>query len=418
MPDDQKRCCIYARQSITINPEDSLSLDFQVRACREYIAAHGMVQVADPFVDPDQRGWWTNRPAFTAMLERVKQGGVDVIVVYKLARLSRSLVHQESVMADVDTAGAGLVSVTEPWVSTSPMVRQILGAVNEQHRRDLADYLRSSFEERAKRGLTHGNAPFGYRKEAGLMRIDEDDADLVRQMYAWAEAGESLPRITDRLNASGMRPRRATGWSPTVVRKILRNQQYAGSAMFRDQVAMIDAHEPVIPMDQWRRVQAVLDHRAIVRRKRIPSWLDGFLFCDCGGRMHLKQHHYRTRDGRYHPTTPYFRCAHRYRDVRHGTPPSCTSTTGAISARVIEPKALRVLGDVFASLSAPTAVEAYLEATFRQDTFRRDALTHPSGAIADEADGPAPPVARHGDTGHRRSRSLRDAGSADQGTYP
>ena len=152
--------------------DDSLSIDAQVRACADYIARQGWTH-AGTYADPDTRGWTTSRPAFDQMLARFRDGAADTVVVFKLSRFMRSLMDQERLIAEIADAGGELVSVMEPWISTSPMVRQILGAVNEQYKRDQADFLKAAWAGRARRGLHHGGAPYGYRMVDGRLERDE-----------------------------------------------------------------------------------------------------------------------------------------------------------------------------------------------------------------------------------------------------
>lgn len=359
---DRKRAVAYLRQSITPDPNDSLSLESQARACRDHMARQGMVEIDGPFIDPGQKGWSTHRPAFLAMLDRIASGGVDVVIVYKLARLSRSLVYQESIMADIDRAGAELVSVTEPWVSTSPMVRQILGAVNEQHRRDLSDYLCSALAERARRGLTHGKPPFGYRKEDGRLVPEPAEAEIVRTMYDLAAQGLGSSMIIDQLTARGMRPRHAADWSPNTVHGILRSPVQRGATVFHGEPVVDGTHPPIIGDDQWHRVQHRLDTRRPVRRKHEHHWMEGLLDCACGATMHYLQ--VRTeRDGQRDRVRPgRFRCtgravARNRRRAHQGPNEGMALPPGD----VITELAIDALREVVASLADPSAVIHYLE---------------------------------------------------------
>src|SRR5690606_34903222 len=118
-----KRFCIYARQSISRDADESLSIEMQVRACREYAARNGGEVVAI-YEDPDQKGWKLHRPAFDAMLKRIRQERDLTVLVFKLSRFARDLMHQERIIGEIADAGGELASVTEPYISTSPMVRQ------------------------------------------------------------------------------------------------------------------------------------------------------------------------------------------------------------------------------------------------------------------------------------------------------
>lgn len=282
------RYCIYARQSISKIPEDSLSIEFQIQSCQEYVAKHGGV-IVGTFTDPDTKGWKRNRPGFDAMLDMVKRGESDSVLLYKLSRFARNLMMQEEVVTEIAEAGGELVSITEPHITTSPMIRQILGAVNENYRRDQSDWLRSTFAARARKGSHHGYAPFGYRIEAGQLVPDDATAAQARQVWEWALEGHGTPEITYRLNERGWTTRNGKPWSQTTVLRVLRNPTYAGHVPFGGEVVARDTHPAIVTDAEYEQVQATIDRRSYQRRKVAPSWAEGFVWHACGRRMYLAQ---------------------------------------------------------------------------------------------------------------------------------
>jgi DNA invertase Pin-like site-specific DNA recombinase len=350
------RAVIYSRQSIYTGPEnESLSIEVQTRACREYIAKQGW-ELVGIFEDPDQKGWKVHRPAFDQMLQRFRDGGADMVVVFKLSRFARDLMHQERIIGEIADAGGELASVTEPYISTAPMVRQILGAVNEQYKRDLGDYLKASFAGRARRGFHHGPAPYGYAKADGEMEPSEPAASVVREMYAWAAQGHGSPEIAQRLNARGIGTARSgSPWSPSRVLELLRRPVYAGLIALNGEIVRDGHHEPLVDRETWETVQQIMSDmsgRYRRRSKRDPSWIDGFVWHGCGARMYAV----RDRGGwRY-------RCGHvsypRYIDR-----PVCTVAPGSMGASKIETAFAGLLTTALAAIAPPDTVIARLEAS-------------------------------------------------------
>lgn len=286
MTDSPRRCVVYARQSLSRDESESLSIEFQQRECAAYIARQGWMLVGS-FDDPDTKGWKRNRPGFDAMLDQVRHGTADTIVLYKLSRFARNLMMQEEVVTEIADAGAELVSITEPHITTSPLLRQVMGAVNENYRRDQSDWLKSTFAARARKGFHHGYAPIGYRIEDKHLVVDDATAAIVRNMWDWALEGHGTPEITHRANSRGWPTRNGKPWSQTTVLRILRNPAYAGHVQFRNEIVAREAHPAIITDGEFRQVQALIDLRSDQRRKADPSWAEGFVYHACGRRMYL-----------------------------------------------------------------------------------------------------------------------------------
>lgn len=356
---ESRRIGIYCRQSSTDVDErgESLSIESQTRACREYVARTGG-SVAGVYADEDEKGWKASRPAFDRMLDDIRAGAVDCVVVFKLSRFMRSLLDQERFVGEIAAAGGELVSVMEPYISTSPMVRQILGAVNEQHRRDISDFLKATWGTRSRRGLHHGPAPYGYTKSESTLTPDEPAASVVRDMYAWAAAGDGGPTIAARLNQRGIgTPRRGSLWGPSRVLELLRRPVYAGLIALNGEIVTEGAHEPLVDRETWETVQATLARRRYLRRKETPSWVDGHVLHACGARMTAMRGHgdrwrYRcTRAGHGGARTA----------PRYAGDHACPHRPLSMAAERIERAFAALLGDALATLPSPDAVAARIE---------------------------------------------------------
>lgn len=358
MADDRTRAVAYLRQSLTRGEVDeSLSLEFQERRCREYAAERGW-ELVEVFIDPDTRGWRTDRPAFDAMLARFRTGGADVGIVYKLARFARNLIYQETVLTEVAEAGGELVSVTEPWVSTSPMVRQIMGAVNEQATRDQSDYLKDTFKARVSRGKHHGPAPIGYTiGDDGVLQLDEPAAETIRLMFQWAREGHGSPEITYRLNERGLTTRTGRQWNQATVLRTLRNPTFAGHVVFHGDVVVRDAHPAIVSPADFEAVQEVLSRRTRTRRKESPSWADGFVWHACGDRMHVAKWSALDQAERWR-----FRCGRDARARKDRTGARCGIHPKSIFQSKIEEAFLDLLIDALSDIATPEQAARRIEA--------------------------------------------------------
>ncbi len=368
---DIKKAITYARQSISRIPDESLSIEFQQSEAVKYIEARGWV-LAGSYSDPDVKGWRRNRPGFDAMLDALRTGSADVLVLYKLSRFARNLMMQEEVVAEIAEAGGDLVSITEPHISTSPMIRQILGAVNENYRRDQSDWLKSTFAARARKGLPHGYAPFGYQKEDLQLVPDDATSPLARQVWEWALSGEGSVEITYRLNERGISPPRASVWTPSAVLRMLHNPAYAGHVQHRGEIVARDTHPAIVTDAEYDEVQRTLDRRSSHRRKAQPSWAEGFVWHGCGRRMFLAGWHRKDGEDR-----PRFRCAHAFARERRGVM-ACTHRPASTFAAYVEEGIATALVDLFRRFRPVEDVVSALEhqqgASEREHDRRRQRL--------------------------------------------
>ncbi len=361
---DGKRAVIYSRQSISRDPLDSLSIEFQEAECAAFVGRQGWTLVGS-YSDPDRKGWRRYRPAFDAMLTRIADGGADTVVLYKLSRFARDLMMQEEVVTQIAEAGGDLVSITEPHMNTSPMIRQILGAVNENYRRDQSDWLSSTFAARSRRGMHHGQAPWGYAKVDKRLVIDDANGPLARQVWEWALAGHGTPEITYRLNERGIVTGTGKAWSPIAVRDILRNVTYAGHVRHRGEVVARDTHPGIVTDAEYETVQKMMDRRSYQRRKAAPSWAEGFIWHACGARMYLSGWHHAGVD------RPRVRCKDAFaRRERDYIP--CRHRPASIYAAVAETRIVTAIGALEDTLLAPHAVAAALEASYGATAKQRD----------------------------------------------
>lgn len=361
---DRRRYVSYSRQSLSRDPVDSLSIEFQQAACREFIARHGGVLVGE-FSDPDTKGWKRHRPGFDAMLDQIRTGNADTVVLYKLSRFARNLVMQEEVVSLIAESGGELVSVTEPHINTSPMVRQILGAVNEQYRRDQGDWLRATFAARARRGHHHGYAPYGYRIEDTCLVLDDATAAQARQLWEWALQGHGTPEVTYRANERGWTTRNGKHWHQMTILRLLRNPTYAGHVQHRGEIVARDAHPALVTDAEFAAVQATIDRRSYHRRKSAPSWAEGFVYHACGRRMYLAG----WTDGTYSGTR--FRCKGMYPDARHRHE-RCPVRPSSVMAHKVEAAIIDQVGAIGDRLAPPADVLRALQDAQGSTAKQRD----------------------------------------------
>ena len=209
------RCAVYTRKS----SEEGLdmefnSLDAQRDACEAYVASQrseGWVLVPDRYDDGGISGATLERPALRRLLRDVEAGLVDVVVVYKIDRLSRSLTDFSRLVEVFEANSVTFVSVTQSFNTTTSMGRltlNILLSFAQFEREVIGERIRDKFAASRRKGMwMGGNVPLGYRVENRKLIIQEDDAATVRMIFERFLSIGSATILARTLNAEGITSR-------------------------------------------------------------------------------------------------------------------------------------------------------------------------------------------------------------------
>lgn len=225
---------IYIRWS-TEDQGEGTTLAVQSEACRHYLQSQGWHVREDlTFIDDGYSGGSLERPALTRLRQAVQQGQVDCVVVFKLDRLSRSVVDTVTLVLQEWADTTHLKSAREPIDTTTAMGKQffyMLVSYAEWERNVIRERMWSGKVRRAREGRSPGMpAPYGYRtgKETGTLEVEPREAGAIRLAFDLAERGASVRQITLQLNRTGYPTRRGGPWGTSMVSKLLRNPAYAG----------------------------------------------------------------------------------------------------------------------------------------------------------------------------------------------
>lgn len=362
MTDDPiAKALLYCRQSLTRGrPDESLSLAMQERHLRELAVRRGWLVVA-VVRDPDLKGADANRPGLLELRAAAANGSVDLVAIFAIDRFARDLLLQETVVREIAALGVDLVSATEPWVSTDPMVRQILGSVAENNKRTMGKYLRGAIAERTRRGLPHGGwLPYALvRGSDGRLTPDPDHPErvaLVRELFDRYVAGEGSSTLLDDLNARNLdRGKAGARWSHNAILAILDNPAYVGTVRAGG-TETPNAHEAIVTPDVWAATRRLRERRSLRRRPNHDgrSWLQGLIACGCGAPMWVCP---TTTRGKHGQVWSYlkFRCAATFpRTFRSGT---CDQEQSQIVTHLAEAAARnRLIADMVSPRDWATAL--------------------------------------------------------------
>jgi DNA invertase Pin-like site-specific DNA recombinase len=275
------------------------SLDAQWESCAAYIERQGWQLVAERYDDGGFTGANTDRPAFQRLMMDVEAGQVDVVVCYKVDRLSRSLLDFAKMMELLNQAGASFVSVTQNFSTADAMGRMTLGLLMTfaQFEREMtAERTRDKVLAARRKGRwTGGFTPLGYSLESGKLVINEREAVTVREAFNLLFELRRPAEVARQLNERGLYPpgrRLAAGkqprWDGNAVTKLLRSPLYAGRIRAGTDVAQGE-HAPLVAPEVFERAQAILDSAHTERKAhgRNPAYLlRGLLRCGvCGAAL-------------------------------------------------------------------------------------------------------------------------------------
>ena len=290
-----QRCAIYTRKSTEHNLDLAFnSLDAQREACEAYIksqAHEGWRLVPERYDDGGLSGASLERPALQQLLEAVRAGRIDIIVVYKVDRLTRSLADFAKLVELFDGNGVSFVSVTQSFNTTSSMGRltlNVLLSFAQFEREVIGERVRDKVAASRRKGLwMGGTVPLGYRNQHKRLVVDEAEAAQVNRIFAlYLELG-SLGPLAEALDRVGIRSRQGFRFGVGALRHLLANPVYRGEVLWQGTIYRGE-HAPIVAADLFERVQAQLAAGTNRRRQHAssgPAILSGLLHDDAGNRM-------------------------------------------------------------------------------------------------------------------------------------
>jgi len=295
---EKKRCAIYTRKSTEEGLEQAFnSLDAQREACGAYILSQsheGWEQGTELYDDGGWSGGSMERPALKQLLADVESGKVDIIVVYKVDRLTRSLADFAKIVEILDERKASFVSVTQAFNTTNSMGRltlNVLLSFAQFEREVTSERIRDKIAASKRKGMWMGGAvPHGYRVEERKLLIENEEAEVVRLIFRRYLELKSIPKLADDLARSNIRTRRRILGSGRVIGDVhfgrgalallLKNPIYIGKTRHKEHTYE-GAHEAIIGDDVFQAVRDILtrnNHDKVVGTKTSqPCLLTGML---------------------------------------------------------------------------------------------------------------------------------------------
>ena len=290
------RCAIYTRKSTEEGLElEYNSLDAQRDSCQAYIASQrseGWVELPDRYDDGGFSGATLERPGLQRLLADIEERRIDVVVVYKIDRLSRALMDFARLVGIFDRNNVTFVSVTQSFNTTTSMGRltlNILLSFAQFEREVIGERIRDKFAASRKRGMwMGGTVPLGYEVKDRKLVICEPEAATVRMLFErFAEVG-SATKLVRELAGEGVTTRKGKPIDKLYLYHLINNRVYIGEAVHKG-TSYTGEHQAIVSRALWDRVHAVLREspraRAARTRAATPALLKGLLFGPTGCAM-------------------------------------------------------------------------------------------------------------------------------------
>lgn len=271
------------------------TLDAQREACVAYIASQrseGWVATRDRYDDGGFSGGNLERPGLKQLLTDIDDGLIDVVVVYKIDRLSRSLMDFSKLVEIFDRNGVTFVSVTQSFNTTTSMGRltlNILLSFAQFEREVIGERIRDKVAASRKRGIWMGGyVPLGYDVQDRKLVVNDAEAASVRRIFGrFVELG-SATVLARELRREGFRNKQGALIDKGYLYRLLKNRVYRGDAVHKG-TAYPGEHDAIIDDNLWDRAHAILQEsprkRANNSRSRTPALLKGLIFSDTGAAM-------------------------------------------------------------------------------------------------------------------------------------
>lgn len=298
------KVAIYVRVSTTEQALEGYSIQAQIATLKNYCASYKYV-IHKVYHDSGISGKNINgRPALLELIEDCKVGKFDCVLVWKLSRLSRSLLDLLSIVDIFSQHDVSFQSFSEKFDTSTPtgkMLLQMLGSIAEFERNTIIENVKLGMNERFKQGYSKGSIPFGYVYKDKKAVIVPEQAEIVKyifETYNNSDDNNCLTDLAEYLNLKGYKTRLGGLWSRISIRDMLINHFYAGyvrtgihSHGKRQKHAEVreGQHTEIISQELFESVNKKLDSNrrgSFIKNKDSDSLLTGLIICPlCGSKM-------------------------------------------------------------------------------------------------------------------------------------
>ncbi|MGJ9384299.1 recombinase family protein [Salipaludibacillus sp. CF4.18] len=303
---------IYVR----VSTEEQVAEGYSISAQREKMKAYCKVQDWNEYkfyVDEGISAKDTNRPQLKQMLQHIEEGHIDTVLVYRLDRLTRSVVDLYKLLDVFEKYDCTFKSATEVYDTGSAIGRlfiTLVAAMAQWERENLGERVRMGQTEKARQGQFSAAAPFGFRKVDSKLVIHDEEKEIMLDIINRAKKGSTARQLSTYMNNSGHSPIRGYQWHIGTILSLLRNPALYGATKWRDQI-IEDTHEGIISKEEFMHLRSIIESRRHVKLRETKSV---FIFqtkiiCPvCGGRFTSERSRYTRKTDKQTIEHASYRC--------------------------------------------------------------------------------------------------------------
>ena len=313
---DKLKCAIYTRVSTDNQAEVEFnSCEAQEAKIKSFINSQENMEVFKSYSDPGFTGADLNRPALSEMLNDIKERKINLVISYKIDRLTRSPKDFYQLIELFDKYGVDFISVTERFDTSTPsgrLLRNIMLTFAQFERELTSERTKDKMIERANKGMWNGGViPFGYNLENKKFAINEEEAKIVKNIFDSYVSSESLSGVYNELKYKNLKDRDGHYFSKSRIYYILRNIVYLGKHKYAEKIYR-GLHQPIITENTFNLVQETRKKKKRMMRMYKDYVLAGLIKCkDCNSSMTPCHTNKKKRDKieRYY----YYRCTKTFK---------------------------------------------------------------------------------------------------------
>jgi site-specific DNA recombinase len=285
------KCAIYVRVSTDEQAKAGYSLAAQVDSIKSFIKSQGWA-ACEIYSDDGYSAKDRKRPALKRLIDDASEKRFDVVLVYKIDRLSRRLKDLIEIVEELSHYNVGFKSITELIDTTTPEGRLMFhqfGSFAQYERELIGQRTKMGMLKRLKEGKWNGSpTPYGYKRIGDTLQIKEREAKIIRLIYDLADKKNiGVINIARYLNEQHIKGIRVDRWRQNTVYSILTNPVYTGIVQWGGE-RVAGAHKPIIKDAQFEKIRKDLKIRKAKTRALVsPNLLTGLIYCKCSSAMHV-----------------------------------------------------------------------------------------------------------------------------------
>lgn len=308
------RAVIYCRKSTEDKSKQIQSIDDQVRECLKVAEAKNLTLVYEPFKESKTGKKADVRVEFYKMLNMIKQGKIDAVIVWDASRLARNAKDGGEIIYLVDNCGLEIICPYTTYDSTNSFMLFMEFGMSTDYSKKLSHNVKRGLETKLAKGWYPGPAPEGYLNRKSDIRgmrdivVDQNKFSLCRRWWELMLSGKySIDSSREIITTLGLTNNKNKPFSRSASYRFFRNPFYYGYFNYRGELYK-GSHEPMVSKDEWNKVQTLINGGRFIKDSKDPMEFAGFIKCgECGATITGERHTKTYKNGNSQ-TFYHYRC--------------------------------------------------------------------------------------------------------------